>query len=96
MPLPKTPVVTTDGLSAAQLGDEAIVLNVHTGQYYSLNELGARILDIAETPTAPDDIVRALLCEYDVEEDVLRADVLAFLEDLQRNGLIVTLDEADG
>lgn len=71
------------------LDGEAIVLDVDTGKYYGLNEVGMRVLEMAEAeePTV-DEIVGALGAVYDVGHDQLRNDVVTFLKRMQELGLL--------
>lgn len=55
-----------------------------------LNDVGARIFDLMQTHTTVDDIVKAILSEYDVEESVVKTDVTHFVEQLRQ---INVLDE---
>lgn len=86
-------VVVTPGLTAADLGGEAVVLDPQSGRYYGLNELGARIFELARRPRSVERIVQALLQEYDVEVDQLKVDLLAFLREMEERNLIEAMDE---
>lgn len=85
-------VVITPGLTAATLGDEAVLLDANSGRYYGLNELGARIFELIRTPSAVRDVKATLLQEYKVEEEQLEADVLTFLRDMEQRNLIELRD----
>jgi PqqD family protein of HPr-rel-A system len=76
------------GLTAAHLGDEAVLLDTNSGRYYGLNELGARIFELAKTSTSVQQIMDALLQEYKVEAERLEADLLAFLGEMEERKLI--------
>lgn len=86
-------VVVTPGLTAADLGGEAVVLDPQSGRYYGLNELGARIFELARKPRSVERIMQALLQEYDVEADQLKADLLAFLQEMEQRNLIEATDD---
>lgn len=83
-----TPVVVSNQLAVADLGDEAVVLDPSTGNYFGLNEVAARILELAHEPTTVGEIVDRLLTEYNVSRDRLTVDVSAFVEDLARRGFL--------
>lgn len=87
-------VVVTPGLTAAHLGDEAVLLDANSGRYYGLNELGARIFELVRTPVSVGEVKNTLLQEYKVEEAELEADLLAFLRDMAQRNLIELNDEA--
>jgi PqqD family protein of HPr-rel-A system len=83
-----TIISTADRLTTAHLDGEAIVLDTSSGQYFGVNELGARILELIDTPVALGDIHRSLLNEYDVEAEQLEADVRMFIDQLHSKGLV--------
>lgn len=83
-----TPVVVSPKLAVANLGDEAVLLDAESGNYFGLNEVAARILELAASETTVDRIVKALLEEYDVDRSRLEADVSAFVRDLESKGLL--------
>lgn len=85
---PGTTVVVSQNLAVADLGDEAVLLDPESGNYFGLNEVAARILELATTETTVDRIVKALLDEYDVERSRLEADVSVFVQDLESKGLL--------
>ncbi len=85
-------VVVTPGLTAADLGGEAVVLDPNSGRYYGLNELGARIFDLVRKPRSVERIMDALLQEYDVKESKLKEDLLAFLHEMEQRQLIEITD----
>ena len=87
-------VVVKHGLTAADLGGEAVVLDPHTGRYYGLNELGARIFELSQKPRSVDRIVATLLQEYDVAAEQLKTDVVAFLREMETRELIEITDGA--
>lgn len=85
-------VVLAPGLTAANLGDEAVLLDANSGRYYGLNELGARIFELARTPNSVGHIKTMLLQEYKVDEGQLEADLLTFLRDMEQRNLIELRD----
>ena len=84
----ETPVVVSNHLAVADLGDEAVVLDPSSGNYFGLNEVAARILELAQEPTTVGEIVDRLLGEYNVGRDRLTSDVTAFVDDLGRRGFL--------
>lgn len=82
-------VTAAPHLAVADLGDEAVLLDSASGHYFGLNEVASRILQLAKKPIAIRTIVDHLLEEYEVERNVLEADVMTFVRELEGNGLIV-------
>ncbi len=71
------------------LGGEAVLLNLESGTYYSLDEVGTRMWNLLAADGRPESVVAALLAEYDVAEDRLREDLEALVADLARAGLVL-------
>ncbi len=70
------------------LGDEAVILALETGQYYSLDEVGAtmwyRLREHGDVGSA----FRALRAEYQVADDQLEQDLLELVDRLAACGLV--------
>ncbi len=81
-------VVITPRQVGADLGEEIILLHLENGQYFGLEDVGARIWSLMERPTAVSEIERILLEEYDIEPDRCHEEVLQLLSDLIDNGLV--------
>lgn len=84
----ETPVVISQTLTVADLGNEAVVLDPTSGMYFGLNEVAARILALAQSSTTIGEIVTQLYDEFDVDRGQLMADVSAFVNDLEKRGMI--------
>ena len=83
-----TVIHSEDRLSAAHLDGEAIVLDTSSGTYFGVNQLGARILTLIESPVSLSRIVETLSREYDVEASRIEEDVVAFLTELREKELV--------
>jgi hypothetical protein len=81
-------VVASKNQVSTQLGGEAVILGVDVGEYFGLNEVGARVWQLIQEPTAVQAICAAILDEYDVTEEECQRDVLELLSDLADKGLI--------
>ena len=73
---------------STDLGGEAVILGLESGQYYSLNDVGTRIWELVQGPTTVLDVRDAILVEYDVPPERCEQDVLDVLEDMASEGLI--------
>jgi hypothetical protein len=87
-------VVTKDQVSA-DLSGEAAILNLESGIYYGLNEVGARIWKLVQESKTVNEIKDTLVGEYDVESDQCEADLFALLAELLSKGLIEVKNEKD-
>jgi hypothetical protein len=72
------------------LGDEAVILNVGTGVYFGLDEVGTRMWQLMSEHGSTDKVVETMLNEYDVEEGQLRADLEKLIQQLSEKELIKT------
>jgi hypothetical protein len=73
----------------ATLSDGAVLLNLQTKRYFSLNETGTRIWEMVQQTAEEEAIITTLLNEYDVEEPVARSEVRRILDELIEAQLIV-------
>jgi len=71
------------------LGGEAVLLDVGTGSYFGLNEVGARIWQLLAGGETIAGTLAKLVQEYEAPEDQLRADLLALVAELVTSGLLV-------
>jgi len=69
-------------------GDKVVLLDLRSEQYYSLDDVGAKIWHImAETPSS-EEIATKLAEAYDAPVDIIRQDVDAFVNGLVRDRLV--------
>lgn len=84
--------VTTDTLINV-IGDEAVLLNLKNESYYGLDEIGTRMWQVLTTHPSIQSAYDALLAEYEVAPETLRADLVELLSKLMEQGLIEIRDE---
>lgn len=58
-------------------------------RFFVLNETAERLWSLLETPRSPEDLARHLTYEFEVDASRARADVDAFLADLDAQGAIL-------
>lgn len=73
-----------------ELEDGAVLLNLDTKYYYTLNSTGLRIWQIMDELKAPLDIAQKLTIEYDVDKEKAKTSVVRLMEDLKQEGLIIS------
>ncbi|MDB4916391.1 MAG: hypothetical protein JWM95_4035 [Gemmatimonadetes bacterium] len=73
----------------ATLSDGAVLLNLQTKRYFSVNETGTRIWAMVQKTADEEEIIATLLSEYDVEEPMARTEVRRILDELIEAQLIV-------
>jgi len=82
-------VCNRDTVAAEVLDGEAIILNLATGAYYSLDKAGARVWTCIEHELAEQDIVRLIARDYGVELARVTEDVAALVTRLLEEQLVV-------
>ena len=75
----------------ATLSDGAVVLDIHTKKYFSLNDTGARVWALIRQGLAVEDIISALLDEYDVSRTAACQAVTSLVKSLAAEKLIEPL-----
>lgn len=78
-----------DQVLTRRAAGETVLLNLDNEQYYGLDGVGSRLWQLIEAGTTFGQAVTALLEEFDVEQEVLQADLNAVLADLGANGLVL-------
>lgn len=88
-----TIVVASRDQVAADLDSEVIILGLTDGIYYGVDGVAARIWALVQQPVRLHEIVRAVHAEFDVDEAVCQSDVLAFVDELARRGLVTRVGD---
>ncbi len=81
-------VVAAADQVSCDLEGEAAILNLKTGVYYGLDDIGASVWRMLNEPRRVDDLVDALLGEYEVDREECQHDVIALLGELAVRGLV--------
>jgi hypothetical protein len=71
-----------------QVDDGALLLDRKGEAYYELDEVGMRLWQLLSANGDFDAAVAQLLQEYEVEEDLLRRELLELLEDMAQADLV--------
>ena len=76
-----------------RIDGEAVVVRQKAGEVLVMNEVAARLLDLADGRASVGAWVDVLAAEYDVDRESLERDVLTFTAELAAEGM---LEIADG
>jgi len=76
-----------DDILYRQVENEAVLLHIPSGMYYSLNEIGVRFWEALRTQTLAL-AIEQIVAEYRVEYSQIHHDLLTFLNDLADYGII--------
>ncbi len=85
----------TPSVVCTELDDGAVLLNLDTKYYYNLNETGLRIWQIMEESRDLTKIADKLSNEYEVDIEKAKSNVLKLVEDLEKDGLIMSDGKGD-
>jgi hypothetical protein len=75
------------------LAGEAVILNLSTGIYFGLDEVGTRVWQLLAQHGDKEKLIQEMLSEYEVEEAKLRQDVDALLKELLGKGLLIDVQK---
>lgn len=77
-----------DEVAARRLEDEVVLVNLQTNHIYSLNATGARVWELLDVPRTRDEVVDALLGEFDVARQTLESETDELLSSLAEAKLV--------
>jgi hypothetical protein len=81
-------VVAAKDQIGCNLGEEEIILDLASGVYYGLNNVGSRIWELVQKPITVGEIVDTVLSEYDAEPTDCAKDIRNFLAEMAERGLL--------
>jgi coenzyme PQQ synthesis protein D (PqqD) len=82
-------VTVPDDVLISKLQEESVILNLDSERYYGLDDVGTRFLSALTTSDSIETAYDRLRDEYDVDPQVLREDLLALVENLIDQGLLI-------
>ena len=88
-----TQYIVSPDAACATVDDGAVVLNLRTRRYYSLNETAALIWQMLEAEAPLDDVVHELTSQFEIDDDDAAQAVADLVEDLAAEALITPVAE---
>ena len=79
---------------ACDVGDEAVILHLDEGVYYSLNGVGARVWQWLEQPRRFQELVDRVVGEFEVERERCQSDLQELMQQLLAKQLVSVQAEA--
>jgi hypothetical protein len=73
---------------STDLGGEVVVMGLQSEEYFSLEDVGARIWNMIEKPRTVREILDAIVRDYAVERERCERDLLAVLREMENEGLV--------
>lgn len=89
-------VVQSEHLLTSELDGETVMMSLERAAYYGLDATAQRIWNLIAQPCRVSDICAQLVAEYAVEPEVCQREVIAFLAELNKEGLVRIQAEASG
>jgi hypothetical protein len=74
------------------VGEELVMMSVDQGKYFSLNEVGATIWRMIETPIKVNDLLIQMQDFFDVSPERCTEEVLEFLRKLESRNLVHVIE----
>ncbi len=71
------------------VGEEAVVINLNNGSYYSLNDTGTIFWELLDGQRTIADCAQLIAQDYEVEVEMVEADLLELAAEFQAEGLII-------
>jgi hypothetical protein len=87
-----TTVAQGQGNIVSNMDGETVMMSVQNGKYYNLGEMGGVIWEKISIPTQVSVVVDSLMEDYDVDLDECKEQVLTFLEQLNKEEIIIIID----
>ena len=81
-------VTVPDEVLISNLQDESVILNLNSERYFGLDDVGTRMLSVLANSASIEAAYESLACEYEVDRQVLRDDLIVLVENLLQQGLI--------
>ena len=78
-----------------ETADGGILLDVHHGQIFCLNVVGAKILELMQRGYEESRIADEVSRDYGVNKDVVRRDVIGFIETLRKHHILQPIGSAN-
>ena len=74
--------------TSADMPGETVILNPTSGTYFGLDEVGARVWELIETPRTVAELCQAITEEYEVAAGQCEQDLIKLLGELSAAGLV--------
>lgn len=81
-------VKISDQVAHRDLGGESVLLDLESGQYFGLNEVGSRVWNLLDQESSLTSIRDRLLKEFSVDAAILETDILNLVKNLADHGLV--------
>ena len=77
-----------ENMIAADVGDEAVILEIQSGYFFQLNRTAALVWGLLESPLSAGALCAKMAEAHSVDSAICRDDVLEFITDMRDRELI--------
>ena len=81
-------IIFADTVFAQEVDGEMVLLDMNSENYFGLDEVGTAIWQAMQEKGTLQGVFGTLLEQYEVEEEVLKKDLINFVEKLKESGLV--------
>lgn len=81
-------VKIADNALIQRVSDEMVILDIETGQYYTLNEVAADILSLMQAGKNCGQVALCICDSYEVSEEKVNGDITDMLNELRDKKLV--------
>ncbi len=78
-----------DNVTFEVVADEAILIDINTGTYFSLNEIGTEFWQMMDGSQTIEQQAATLAAKYEVELEMVVTDLLELAEEMAKDNLII-------
>jgi hypothetical protein len=82
----------TEQVEWRKFENESLLLNVSTGTYFRINEVGSLIWENLDGKRTDADLVQIVIKRFDVTETDARRDFVTFINQLLKDNLVTKVD----
>ena len=80
--------INSEEITYRIVDNEAVILNLKTGKYYSLNETATFIFKLLAAKTVTSEIIDRIAEEFEINKDNASADLKALIKDLTAEKIV--------
>jgi Coenzyme PQQ synthesis protein D (PqqD) len=84
-----TVVGRRDRVMSQQVEGDAVLLDIESGEYFALNDVGGLVWDLCDGSRSVADVAELISAEFEVDKSTALTDALELLENLAGVGLVI-------
>lgn len=85
-------LIKDDDVLFTSMGEDAVLLHVQRGDYYSLNKVGARLWMLADGTKSIEDLAKLITDEFEISQGQAVKDVAELAEQLANEDLVKVVE----